>query len=140
MEKSAPRRIGANPRLYDADSEVPMLFGVECSRCSRVYFPPIGIGCETCGAAELTVTALAAVGTVFAVATVHVHPGNPPAPFTIADVLLDAGPLIRALVHPDAGGLEIGSRVVGTWLASAAEGDTRIVEPAFVPAPPGEAP
>ncbi|MEZ0366908.1 zinc ribbon domain-containing protein [Mycobacterium sp. pUA109] len=138
MEQSGLRRVGAHPRLYDAASQVPILLGVECTRCERVYFPPLDIGCESCGATELTPTTLAATGIVFAVATLHQHPGNPPAPFTIAEVLLDAGPLIRAMVHPDAGDLEIGARVAGRWLVTESEDQTQTVEPAFVLAQSGQ--
>lgn len=132
-------RVGANPRLYDADSDVPVLHGVRCSRCERVYFPPISIGCESCGAQDLVPANLAPSGTVFAAATVHLHPDDTPVPFTIVEVLLDSGPLIRALVHPEAGDPEIGSRVVGTWLITATDGENQTIEPAFIPAPSEEA-
>lgn len=127
-------RTAANPRLYDADSDVPVLYGAECGHCGRVYFPPIGIGCEMCGAAgdSLNPTVLATSGTVYALAEVHLHHGSPPAPLTIAEIVLDAGPLVRAMVHPDAGGLQIGSRVVGSWyVTDVSESGTETVEPAF---------
>jgi uncharacterized protein len=129
-----PVRTAANPRLYDPDSDVPALYGAECGHCGRVYFPPIGIGCEMCGATgdALTPTVLATVGTVYALAEVHLHHGSPPAPFTIAEIVLDAGPLVRAMVHPDAAGLQVGSRVVGSWyVTEVSESGTETVEPAF---------
>jgi uncharacterized OB-fold protein len=66
---------------------------------------------------------------------VHVHQGAPAAPFTIAEIQLDGGPLIRGTLSADAGELEIGHRVAAVWAVTGtdASGDD-IVEPAFVEA------
>ena len=65
----------------------------------------------------------------------HVHQGAPAAPFTIAEIQLDGGPLIRGTLSADAGELEIGQRVSAVWAVTGtdASGDD-IVEPAFVEA------
>jgi hypothetical protein len=99
-----------------------------------VYFPPIGVGCEICGAPaeDLPPTRVAATGTIHALAQVHLHHGAPETPFTIAEITLDAGPLIRAMVHPDSPTPSIGVRVTARWNTVGAD-DTgaAIVEPAF---------
>jgi hypothetical protein len=127
-------RIAAHPRLYDPLPDVPVLTGTQCAGCARVYFPPIGIGCEMCGAPaeDLLTTPVAATGTVHALAQVHLHHGDPETPFTIAEIVLDAGPLIRAMVHPESPPLSIGVRVTARWNAVGVDdAGAPIVEPAF---------
>jgi uncharacterized protein len=113
-----------------------VLNGVECAQCGRVYFPPVGIGCEICGAPadRLQPTALAAAGIVHAVAEVHLSPAKIETPFTIAEIVLDGGPLIRAMVHPDVtDGLKIGDRVSARWnVIGHDDQGADVVEPAFV--------
>lgn len=127
-------RIAANPRLYDPSPDDPVLTGAECGHCRRVYFPPLGIGCEMCGAPadQLRPEALAAEGVVHAVAEVFVSPGKTPTPFTVAEVVLEAGPLIRAVVHQDSPEVRIGDRVVGRWSVVERRDDGgELVEPRF---------
>lgn len=127
-------RTASQPRLYDATPDTPVLNGVVCTHCDRVYFPPMGIGCEICGAtdAQLASRALETVGTVFAMADVHISTGDTPTPFTVAEIVLDAGPLIRTMIHPESAPLQIGDRVRGRWhvVDRGADG-ADIVEPAF---------
>jgi uncharacterized protein len=129
-------RTAAHPRLYDPLMHDPVLNGVECAQCGHVYFPPVGVGCEICGAPadQLQPKALTAAGVVHAVAEVHLSPAKTPTPFTVAEIVLDNGPLIRAMVHPDVtDGLKIGDRVSARWSVIGHEdegGD--VVEPAFV--------
>ncbi|WP_025351387.1 OB-fold domain-containing protein [Nocardia nova] len=107
--------------------------GVRCSSCERAYFPPIGLGCEVCGAGadELVSASLPAAGVVHAVADVHVAPQGA-VPFTVAEVLLDGGPLIRAVVHADSRRPEIGDRVAARWqVVERGDSQNEIVEPAF---------
>jgi hypothetical protein len=128
-------RTAAHPRLYDPSPDVPVLNGTQCTRCKRVYFPPIGVGCEICGALaeDLLPTAIAVTGTIHALAEVHMHHGDPETPFTIAEIALDAGPLIRAMVHPESPPLSIGVRVTARWNAVGADDvGAPIVEPAFI--------
>ena len=127
-------RIAAHPRLYDPSPDVPVLNGTQCTRCKRVYFPPIGIGCEICGALaeDLRPTAIAVTGTVHALAEVRLHHGDPEPPFTIAEIALDAGPLIRAMVHPESPPLSIGVPVTARWnIVGVDDAGASIVEPAF---------
>ncbi len=93
------------------------------------------VGCEVCGAPEdqLAVTPIAAAGTLHSVATVHLHHGKDiKAPFTMAEVKLDDGPLIRAtlldVVEVDA----IGRRVEAQWVDTHTDDEgAAIVEPRF---------
>ncbi|MEU9210987.1 zinc ribbon domain-containing protein [Streptomyces sp. NPDC048415] len=129
-------RTPAHPGLYDVEADPPILNGTTCSECGRVYFPPLGIGCEACGAAaeRLLPIPVAASGTVHSLAQVHLHRGQPPVPFTIAEIRLDDGPLIRGTLGPDADGVGIGDPVSATWAVTATQDDgAQVVEPAFVP-------
>ena len=127
-------RVPAHPGLYEVEADVPSLIGTRCSACGRVYFPPLSIGCEACGATEdrLDPAALEARGVLYSLATVHSQHGAPEAPFTIAEIQLDGGPLIRGALSADAGELEIGQPVSAVWAATKADdsGD-EIVEPVF---------
>jgi hypothetical protein len=127
-------RVTAHPRLYDPLPDVPVLNGTRCGRCGRAYFPPIGVGCEICGAPaeDLLPTTVAATGTVHALAQVHLHHGAPETPFTIAEIALDGGPLIRAMVHPESAPLSIGVPVAARWnTVGVDDAGAAIVEPAF---------
>jgi uncharacterized protein len=128
-------RIAAHPRLYDALSEPPMLNGAQCAACGHVSFPPVLLGCEICGATgdELAPTALAAAGQVHSLAEVYVHPSAAELPFTVAEIVLDAGPLIRAMLDPQSDSVQIGDRVVGAWQVTGIDGSgSAVVEPVFV--------
>ena len=121
--------------LYDPDLETPELYGTNCKACGSVFIPPITLGCEKCGAApdQLRPTSLAASGTLHSVATVHMHAGKDiEAPFTVAEVRLDSGPLIRALMIKPAGAADIGKRVSGQWFIERVGDDgAQTVEPRF---------
>ena len=126
-------RIAAHEGLYDTADDPPRLRGVRCEACDAVAFPPFGIGCEVCGATQLAPAVLAGAGTVHSVATVHLHGGKDiAAPFTIAEIQLDDGPLIRAtlvdVVEPDA----IGARAEARWSVVRVDDDgNEVVEPRF---------
>jgi uncharacterized protein len=131
-------RVPAHPRLYDAQPDVPVLNGTRCRRCRTAYFPPMDIGCEVCGATDddLQPTLLAAAGVVHSLAEVHVHQGTTVTPFTIAEVLLAAGPLIRAMLAPGCR-VGIGDSVSAVWsVAHRDDAGDDVVEPVFAPAPP----
>jgi uncharacterized OB-fold protein len=128
-------RIPAHPGLYDVETESPTLSGTRCAECGRVYFPPLAIGCEACGAPaeHLHSVPVTAAGTVHSLAQVHLHRGQPQAPFTIAEIQLDDGPLIRATLGPAAGDLQIGDAVTAIWtVTSTHHNGDETVEPAFV--------
>ena len=102
----------------DGSGGLPALAGSTCRRCGLVAYPAERYGCERCGAppVELAPTALAPTGTVRSSATVHRHrAADPPVPFVVVEVVLDAGPVLRALLaDPDAAGRPPdGARVVG---------------------------
>lgn len=88
-----------------------------CRSCELLVVPPEPIGCERCGepAAELRRTKIASTGVVIGQATVHEHARpEPPTPFVVVEVRLDAGPVVRSLLR-DAGpgDVELGDRVTG---------------------------
>lgn len=93
------------------------------------------VGCEVCGAAEdqLTATPIAAAGTLHSVATVHLHHGKDiEAPFTMAEVKLDDGPLIRATMLDVVDVEAIGQRVEAQWVQTHTDDEgAAIVEPRF---------
>jgi uncharacterized protein len=112
-------KVAFHRGLYDPGTEPPTLRGVRCSACGTVFFPPFGIGCEVCGAPEeaLVSDQLAAAGIVHSAATVHRYAGEDiAAPFTIAEIQLDDGPLIRATLTDLAESEVIGSRAEGQWV------------------------
>jgi uncharacterized OB-fold protein len=128
-------RIPAHPGLYRLGNDFPVLNGSRCERCGQVSFPPMSIGCDVCGAPEalLEPTALEARGVVHSIATVHLHRGEPAAPFAVAEIQLDSGPLIRAMVASEASDLAIGDRVSAVWVvANVDEAGDETVEPGFV--------
>lgn len=125
-------RVAAQPGLYDPSADVPTLAGSRCSSCGGTFFPPIAIGCEICGATEDSLSAieLAATGVVHSFATVHLHAGEMAAPFTIGEIQLAAGPLIRATLE---GSATIGARVAAVWSITKVDGNgDDVVEPTFV--------
>lgn len=92
---------------------------MRCEGCGTTFFPPFGVGCEVCGAAEVALrpAVLAAAGVLYSVATVHHYAGKDIAvPFTMAEVQLDDGPLIRATLLDDTDVTSIGARVRGEWV------------------------
>jgi uncharacterized OB-fold protein len=128
-------RVAAHRDLYDLEREAPVLRGARCTECDTVYFPPMTIGCEVCGALEsaLSPAPLETTGVIHSVATVHRHHGHDiEAPFTMAEIQLDAGPLIHAtmveVVEPDV----IGRRVAARFVVARQDDDGNdVVEPRF---------
>jgi hypothetical protein len=60
---------------------------------------------------------LVAAGVLYSVATVHHYPGVDIAvPFTMAEILLDDGPLIRATLVDEVDASSIGARMHGEWV------------------------
>ncbi len=111
-------RTAAHPGLYDPNEEPPALHGMRCEQCGTTFFPPFGIGCEVCGAPESALQAaqLVAAGVLYSVATVHHYSGVDIAvPFTMAEVLLDDGPLILATLVDEVDASSIGIRMHGEW-------------------------
>jgi uncharacterized OB-fold protein len=117
-------RTAAHPGLYDPNEESPALHGIRCEQCETTFFPPFGIGCEVCGATEsaLLPALLRTTGVLYSVATVHRYSGSDiAAPFTMAEVLLDEGPLIRATLVDEVDASLIGARVQGDWIEVAGD-------------------
>jgi uncharacterized OB-fold protein len=128
-------KVAAHPELYDPEDSVPVLHGTRCEACGSTFFPPLKIGCEICGADEqrLNAVPLPMSGVLYSVATVHVHGAKDiEVPFTVAEVQLDEGPLIRAVLAEPAEVDAIGSRVAGQWVVTRSDEDgNEVVEPRF---------
>ncbi len=97
------------------DRATPHLLGQQCRACARISFPPNPHGCERCGAtaADLSDHPLEGRGRLRAFATTHLSPRRDiPAPFTVAVIELDAGPVVRAFMTcRDSDALAIGDAV-----------------------------
>ncbi|MDP6377820.1 MAG: OB-fold domain-containing protein [Pseudomonadales bacterium] len=126
-------KVAAQPGLYDPDEPTPVLTGTRCDECDSTFFPPFGIGCEVCGNEAIHTVAIEAAGVLHSVATVHRHAGQDiEAPFTVAEVALDEGPLIRALMTEHAEFEAIGQRVRAEWFAVRTDEEgNKVVEPRF---------
>jgi hypothetical protein len=125
----------AHPALYDPGDERPMLRATRCETCGSTCFPPLGVGCEVCGATpeRLVSVTIAATGVLHSVATVHLHMGSDiAAPFGVAEIQLDDGPLIRGILADRLDIDVIGRRVAARWgvVHTDAEGN-EVVEPRF---------
>ncbi len=104
-----------HPQLIEL-SDPPMIKGQRCRRCRRTAFPPDPYGCEQCGAEleDLAPVALAASGTIHAVATVHRHHNpQPETPFTVATIVLDDEVTLKGVLDGDGSQATIGQRVEG---------------------------
>jgi uncharacterized OB-fold protein len=114
--------------LYRAEGSVarpdrPALLGGVCAACGYVFFPLQHYGCERCGGVELEPRVLAGAGALLAAAQVHLHPGKGrDAPFTVAAIALDDGPIIRTLIDDDGETPGPGDRMV-TILAPVADAE-----------------
>jgi uncharacterized protein len=132
-------RVAEYPGLYDPTADTPQLRGNQCSSCGRVYFPPISIGCEACGAEEPALVAcdLPAVGRIHSIADVQVQRGSHPVPpFVVAEVSHPAGPLFRVmLAYPT--NLRIGQEVAAVWSSATNDDGDEVVAPLFEAADTG---
>lgn len=126
-------QAAAHKGLYDPNQDLPALIGSSCTQCCTNFFPPLAIGCERCGHTELVPVTLAAAGKVHATATVHLHAGKDiKAPFTVAEIVLDDGPLIRALLTEVTFDDVIGARATAEWVCIEQNEDGQdVVEPRF---------
>ena len=105
------------PRLMRLGPPI-VLIGHRCKDCGRAAFPPDPYGCEDCGAdvGRLSPIDLEARGVIHSLATVHRHhQETPTTPFTVATVVLDDGPTLKAVLIGDmaADGAAVGHSVVG---------------------------
>jgi uncharacterized OB-fold protein len=125
-------RVPAHPGLYDVSGSPPVLKGTRCGSCGVSFFPPLTIGCEACGSPDVEEMDLAARGRLHSFATVHRHrSGDIEAPFTIAEIVLDDGPVIRATMTTN-DGFAIGDLVEAEWVVNAVDDAGReTVEPRF---------
>jgi uncharacterized protein len=127
-------RIAAHPGLYDPAAQTPSLAGSRCEACGRIAFPPVTIGCDVCGAEEssLTTVVLETVGRLYSFATVHLQRSDLETPFTIGEIQLEAGPLIRATMASDQPDLKIGQHVHAVWHVTGVDDHGQeVVEPVF---------
>lgn len=110
--------------FFEASEGIPVRLRIgSCTACGHRFFPLQRLGCERCGAHReaLGEALVPATGAVHAAIGVHRHraPGIE-APFQVADVRLDAGPLVRVLLAtPEGAPPPRGTRVAGTVIAGA---------------------
>ncbi|MWA01600.1 hypothetical protein F8568_014690 [Actinomadura sp. LD22] len=123
--------------IVDLDAEPPRLRGGTCRVCGLVFFPFQTYGCEQCGAYgdALQPSPLKGHGTVRATTVVHRH-ADPrrPAPFSVVQVDLDEGPMVRGVVAEGVE-LEVGASAQLVKVADA--GDDELLAVRFT-APPKE--
>lgn len=94
-----------NPGLYAEEGTpalpgAPALRGVK-ARNGHISYPPQHYGCQLTGdtGADLVDVLLTGRGRLHALSTVHMHAKPVPAtPFTVVEVALDDGPLVRGLL------------------------------------------
>lgn len=127
-------RLPAQPGLYKADADVPVLCGTRCSECGRISFPALSIGCDICGATEdkLEPIDLPTTGVVHSFAKVCSHRGQPVEPFIVAEIRLDSGLLIRAVTSEGSSPPRIGDQVAATWAVTRVDDSGNdVAEPVF---------
>jgi uncharacterized OB-fold protein len=125
-------RTAAQSGLYDLQADRPVLTGVRCASCGHIAFPPHALGCESCGATEdsLTLVPLSARGVVHSYAQVQ-HQATDGARYTVLEIVLADGPLIRAIAADDESP-SIGQPVRAIWrIASVDDEGIETVEPVF---------
>lgn len=99
--------------LWSETTDSAVLHARMCSSCGHMLFPPQLYGCPACGALadRLTPVTLPAAGRLHSFAVVNLHQVYQ-TPYTIAEVELDAGPIVRSLFDPAVEPV-IGGHVVG---------------------------
>jgi uncharacterized OB-fold protein len=116
------------PGLYrEAAAGPPVLLGGKCP-CGHVFFPMQAYGCEVCGRQDLTPRTLVGAGRLIASARVHLFAGKGrEAPFTVASIQLDDGPVVRTLIVEEASSLAPGQRMAARLVPVAGpEGEPRL--------------
>jgi uncharacterized protein len=107
----------AEPALYSVDDAgTPTLFGAR-DTAGNISFPFQTYGSESNGdhGSDLSRVELCGIGTVTATATVFRHASDTIAtPFTVASVVLDEGPMIRAVLADGSSGAQRGDKVRAT--------------------------
>lgn len=94
-------------------SGAPVIQCARCARCGKTMFPPQAYGCTGCGAFGDTITSVGvpARGTLLAFAVVQMHDKHP-VPFTLGDLELEGGPIVRVELAAGASP-RIGDRLSG---------------------------
>ncbi|MEQ9640756.1 MAG: zinc ribbon domain-containing protein [Alphaproteobacteria bacterium] len=98
-----------------APGDPAVLVGRKCVACGRVHFPPQDYGCEGCGAHgdDFPEVEIGGAGRIKGVAALHRHDlAGVPKPAYIAEIELDDGPALEAILDADDGaGMTAGDRV-----------------------------
>ena len=84
-------------RLWiSGDGDTAQLWGRHCSVCGTDSFPPQDYGCTVCGAHgdAFKARTLPTEGTLLTFTAVQIHETEP-VPFSLGDVELDCGPVVR---------------------------------------------
>lgn len=118
------------PTLYRAAGTAqapnrPALLGGVCD-AGHVFFPLQRYGCERCGSLDLQPKALSGVGRLLASARVHLHVGKTrEAPFTVASIQLEDGPIVRTLIEAGDGETLAAGTPMATTLVAVVDADGR---------------
>ena len=105
------------------------LMGEECPSCTTKIFPPRDV-CLECGAPAKELFELTGVGEIYSYSTVYDAPAGFEfqAPYLIAMVKLDEGPLVTAqLADIDADEVEIGQKVEMVTRKLRSDGDEGVI-------------
>lgn len=86
------------------------LVGAVCESCGCAAFPPRQV-CAGCGGREHKATALPDSGQILSWTTIHVAPEGFEAPYSVAIIRLDSGPVVVGQVVGDAAALAVGTPV-----------------------------
>ena len=117
----------------------PALLGGQCV-CGYVFFPMQHYGCERCGRTDLSPRPLSGQGTLVAAVRVHAHFGkHREAPFSVASVLLDDGPMVRSLILTEEKMPESGTRIVTALVPVKNAEGVEHLDLRFIPAKDGDA-
>ena len=90
------------------------LVGSKCVGCSGLFFPSRRY-CTNCRSEDIEEYHFVGFGTIESFTTIRVAPAGFSAPYVVALVRLDEGPLVAAQVVADWGDISIGKRVFAVF-------------------------
>jgi uncharacterized OB-fold protein len=113
--------------LGDVSQMKPVMKGMICGSCQRTSVPVQAYGCEGCGEVGegLELKDLEPVGELLSYALVNKHSAKSiAAPFTMAEIRLKEGPVIRVTLEKDSyDSLKVGTSMEGVFVKHEVEAD-----------------
>lgn len=101
------------------------LIGSECNECGGLQFPKRNV-CPRCRSINVKDKRFSGLGIIESYTTIHVAPAGFNAPYNVAIIKLDEGPMIAAEVV-DKSGLEIGKRVRAVFRKHREDGESGLI-------------